>query len=215
MVFGVNDGLVSTLAFVSGASAAFSDPRIILLAALTEVVAGAISMGFGAFVAARSRADLERRERAAEAKHLHERPEEEVAELVDFLCQSGMEKKEAAAIAARLAAHEPLFLSLMVGLELGIRPEPESPLRAGATMGGAFVVGALPALLSFAVVDRPLVALALAIVSSSLLLVAVGVWRSAVGLVHAGRTVAEMVGIGAAATATSYFLGSVASRMLP
>ncbi len=44
VVFGINDGLVSTLSFLAGVSGAVMDSRIILIAAFAEMFAGAASM---------------------------------------------------------------------------------------------------------------------------------------------------------------------------
>ena len=48
---GLNDGLVEILGAVSGFFGAFNNPATVLMAASTTAVAGALSMGAGAFLA--------------------------------------------------------------------------------------------------------------------------------------------------------------------
>lgn len=214
IILGANDGLVSTLAFVAGAAASFPDPDFIALATLMEIIAGAISMGFGAYLGARSRYELERRELAVERGHLRDRSEEERGELERFLGKHELSETEVSELSRLLRRDENLFLSLMGALELGVQIEPEPPTRAGLSMSAAFVIGALPAAIPFFIVDDPLVALAFGAGASLLFLVGVGLWRSHIGETRKRRTVTEMVVLGVIATAAGYGLGHAAAWFL-
>jgi predicted membrane protein (TIGR00267 family) len=55
---GLNDGLVEILGAVSGFFGAFSNPATVLMAASTTAVAGALSMGAGAFLALNSEREV-------------------------------------------------------------------------------------------------------------------------------------------------------------
>lgn len=57
-VFGANDGLVSNLSLVVGMSASGVSNRIVLLAGLAGLLAGALSMGAGEYVSVRSQREL-------------------------------------------------------------------------------------------------------------------------------------------------------------
>lgn len=59
---GLNDGLVEILGAVSGFFGAFGNPVTVLIAATTTAVAGSISMGAGAYVAASSQAEVKQTE---------------------------------------------------------------------------------------------------------------------------------------------------------
>lgn len=214
IVLGANDGLVSTLAFVAGAAASFPVPEIIALATLMEIVAGAISMGFGAYLGARSRAELERRELAVERRHLDERGEEERGELERFLEKHDLEQAEVTELSRLIRRDKNLFLSVMGALELGVQIEPEPPVRAGLAMAAAFVVGALPAAVPFFIAEEPMTALAFAAAASILFLAGVGLFRARIGETRRRRTVTEMVLLGAVATAAGYGLGHAAAWLL-
>ncbi|WP_423919806.1 VIT1/CCC1 transporter family protein [Frigoribacterium sp. 2-23] len=57
-VFGANDGLVSNLALVLGISASGAANSVVLLAGLSGLLAGALSMGAGEYVSVRSQREL-------------------------------------------------------------------------------------------------------------------------------------------------------------
>ncbi len=69
ILFGFNDGLVEILGAVSGFFAAFEAASSVLLAGLTVAVAGAVSMGAGAFAATSSESEVKKIE-AGKAKFL-------------------------------------------------------------------------------------------------------------------------------------------------
>jgi VIT1/CCC1 family predicted Fe2+/Mn2+ transporter len=60
---GLNDGLVEILGAVSGFFAAFGDAATVLIAGTTVAVAGALSMGAGAYVASNSESEVRATER--------------------------------------------------------------------------------------------------------------------------------------------------------
>lgn len=57
-IFGANDGLVSNLALVLGIGAAGASTKMVLLAGLAGLLAGALSMGAGEYVSVRSQREL-------------------------------------------------------------------------------------------------------------------------------------------------------------
>src|SRR6478672_9147680 len=80
-VFGTSDGLVTVLAFVAGVSASLAERKLILLAGISEMFAGALSMGLGALLGTRAEHDLYERERAREEREVKEVPHLERDEL--------------------------------------------------------------------------------------------------------------------------------------
>jgi vacuolar iron transporter family protein len=90
VVIGMADGLTVPFALAAGLSAAVSSTKIIATAGMAEIVAGAIAMGLGGYLAARTDqehyASEERRE-LAEVRDLRER---EVAEVEGIFRQYGL-----------------------------------------------------------------------------------------------------------------------------
>ncbi|MBI5378671.1 MAG: VIT1/CCC1 transporter family protein, partial [Nitrospirae bacterium] len=54
----MNDGLVSTIGFVAGVTAAVMQTRVVLLTGLAEVVAGALSMAIGAYLSTKAQREF-------------------------------------------------------------------------------------------------------------------------------------------------------------
>ena len=84
---GLNDGLVEILGAVSGFFGAFGDAMTVLMAAATTAVAGAISMGAGAFAALNSEQEIRRTETG---KRLFLSETSEQAEMAEQPFQSAM-----------------------------------------------------------------------------------------------------------------------------
>src|SRR5438046_8632837 len=78
IVFGLNDGLVTTLVFIMAVSEVA--PGRLLLVVLGEVLAGGISMALGGFLAARTTKQILEQRIATERYEVEHEPEEERAE---------------------------------------------------------------------------------------------------------------------------------------
>jgi VIT1/CCC1 family predicted Fe2+/Mn2+ transporter len=145
VIFGVSDGLVSNLALVMGiAGASQGEDRVILLAGIAGLLAGAFSMGAGEYISMQSQRELFERQIALERAELEAMPEEEQAELATVYRSKGFTREEADTIAARMIADPQHALDTLVREELGLDPD-ELGSAWGAASGSfvAFGVGAL------------------------------------------------------------------------
>ena len=157
VVFGAQDGLLSTVALVTAVAAAVSgdSTTFVLVAGLAAALAGMISMATGTFLGARAQLDLQRSEIAKEAKELEEHPAEELAELVSLYQREGMSLREARDLAEHIAEDKDLWLRTLVEKELGISMEATSnPLKDALAMGCAFIVAAMVPILPYFFLDR-------------------------------------------------------------
>jgi VIT1/CCC1 family predicted Fe2+/Mn2+ transporter/rubrerythrin len=159
IIFGVSDGLVSNLALVMGvAGAASSEPRFILLAGISGLLAGAFSMAAGEYISMQSQRELFERQIALERAEMEAMPEEELAELTAIYRSKGFEEHEARAIAERLAADPETALKTLVREELGLDPD-ELGSPWGAAIGSfvAFCIGAAIPVIPYLLGGGPLV----------------------------------------------------------
>src|SRR6476660_940397 len=90
IVIGMSDGLTVPFALAAGLSGAVASSSIIVTAGLAEVAAGAIAMGLGGYLAARTDAEHYHSERAREERETEEMPEKEAAEVADILRAYGV-----------------------------------------------------------------------------------------------------------------------------
>ena len=85
------------LAFVAGVSASLSSRRLVLMAGLAEMFAGAVSMGLGAFLGTRAEKDWYERERKREEMEVAKIPHLEREELRDIYRKKGLEGRRSSA----------------------------------------------------------------------------------------------------------------------
>ena len=58
VVFGMNDGLVSTVGFIAGVTGALGESRLVFLSGMAAITAGAVSMFIGAYMASKSQKEF-------------------------------------------------------------------------------------------------------------------------------------------------------------
>ena len=214
VVFGAQDGLVSTFAVVAGLAAAGVGPVVVLLGGLVSAVAGVLSMSIGTFLAARAQRQLYEYELERERREIRDHPGEEMAELIAALVGRGMGRGDASEVVRRIARHPDLMLSTLSIFELGLVPQRlGTPVRDAFVMAVAFGSAAVIPLLPF-LTGRVLPALALSGALTLLALFAVGIVKSRVGGVSAVRSGLEVVVLAAGSAALSFGLGRIASLAL-
>jgi rubrerythrin/VIT1/CCC1 family predicted Fe2+/Mn2+ transporter len=214
VVFGAQDGLVSTFAVVAGLAAAGVGHLVVLLGGLVSAVAGVLSMSIGTFLASRAQRQLHETELERERREIGEHPGEEVAELMAALAARGMARADAVEVARRVARHPELLLSTLAIFELGLAPQRlGSPVRDAFVMAGAFGGASLVPLLPF-LAGQVLPAFALSGALTLLALFGVGVVKARVAGVSAVRSGLEVAALAAASGTLSFGLGRLASLAL-
>ncbi len=214
VVFGAQDGLVSTFAVVAGLAAAGMGHLVVLLGGLVSAVAGVLSMSIGTFLAARAQGQLYASELERERREIRDHPGEEVAELMAALIARGMSRADAVEVARRIARHPDLLLNTLAIFELGLAPQRlGSPVRDAFVMAVAFGAASLVPLLPF-LVGHLLPAFALSGVATLLALFGVGVAKARVAGVAPIRSGLEVAALAAASGLLSFGLGRLASLVL-
>lgn len=150
VVFGMQDGLLSTLSLVTGVRGADATRYTILIAGVAGALAGTISMALGAYVSAKSQRDIFDFELNKEREQLDRRPFVERMELAEIFIGEGLSQDAAVRAAHAIGESEYSLLKTMAEKELGIAMEPpSSPVQDALVMGGAFVVGAMVPILPY------------------------------------------------------------------
>jgi VIT1/CCC1 family predicted Fe2+/Mn2+ transporter/rubrerythrin len=151
VIFGISDGLVSNTSLVMGvAGAASGEPKFILLAGISGLLAGSFSMAAGEYISMQSQRELFERQIHLEREELKAMPEEEEAELAGIYRRKGFTAEEAKAISHRLFENPEHALDTLVREELGLDPdELGSPWRAAGGSLLAFAAGAVVPVMPF------------------------------------------------------------------
>ena len=143
VVFGAQDGLLSTVALVTSLAVAFENQTTVIVAGLAGALPGMISMATGALLGSRAERDVQRAEIEREARELDDNPAEELAELVILFQREGMTFQEARQVADEISQDRDLWLKTLVEKELGISTEETTePVKDALVMGLAFITGA-------------------------------------------------------------------------
>ncbi len=151
IVFGLNDGLVTTLVFIMAVSGLA--PNHLVMVVLSEVCAGGISMALGGYLSARTAQEVLEKRIATEKYEIKNEPDEERAELRLIYQNKGFSGPLLQRVVNHLTSNDELWLRAMIHDELGVvENEHVNPWVQGLQVGISFVIGglipAVPILLS-------------------------------------------------------------------
>ncbi|KAI3882437.1 hypothetical protein MKW92_028959 [Papaver armeniacum] len=150
VIIGVSDGLTVPFALAAGLSGANVGSSIIVTAGLAEVAAGAISMGLGGYLAAKSEEDHYHRELKREQEEIINVPDTEAAEIEEILAEYGLQPHEYAPLVNALRKKPQAWLDFMMKFELGLeKPDPRRALQSAFTIAFAYILGGLVPLLPY------------------------------------------------------------------
>ena len=148
VVFGLEDGMVSTMGAITGIAAGTHNHFTVVLSGLVIIAVESISMSVGSYLSSKSEKEIDERKLHEERIELKEMPEEEEQELVGMYVKDGWSKALAVPMAAEARKNKSLFLQEMAYRELKIIPDRmEQPLRNGVAMGLSYIIGGSIALL--------------------------------------------------------------------
>jgi VIT1/CCC1 family predicted Fe2+/Mn2+ transporter len=176
IVFGVQDGVLTTAGVLRGLSGAVSDHTQVVLAALASTAAGALSMGAGAYLGSRAETEVMRGElkqvRAAAAA----KPYVLQQGLLEQLAEEGLGREAAYRVVKLLSSSPEALLTTATVKMFGLGGKVLGGNAAidGVLMGIAFAVGAVVPLLPYILFTAPYVGLAAALAATALTLFGVG-----------------------------------------
>jgi VIT1/CCC1 family predicted Fe2+/Mn2+ transporter len=177
-IYGANDGLAAVFGIVAGVSGATgATEKAVLTAGLSGAIASALSMGVGAWLAARSTAEIAQAHIAQERGELQEHPAEEREELSLFYQLKGLSKEEADDLVDKLARNPDTMLKSLMAEEFGGVDEGGDPWTAGLAGLISTGIGAIIPVIPFFFVGGT-TALVIAFVVSLLAHFAVGAAKS-------------------------------------
>ncbi|MFD0687104.1 VIT1/CCC1 transporter family protein [Actinomadura fibrosa] len=143
-VFGAMDGLVSNFALIAGIAGGQASQKVILLAGLAGLAAGAFSMAAGEYISVASQSELARAEIEVERLELIRHPVAEQRELAQVFEARGVDAETAAEVARQLSRDPDEALEVHAREELGVSPaDLPSPVVAAGSSFLSFSVGAL------------------------------------------------------------------------
>jgi VIT1/CCC1 family predicted Fe2+/Mn2+ transporter len=155
VVIGMSDGLTVPFALAAGLSGAVENAGIIVTAGVAEIAAGAIAMGLGGYLAAKTDAEHYLHERAREERETREVPEIEAAEVAQVFRDYGLDAETIDRAVAAIRSDRTKWVDFMMKFELGL--DPPNPNRAGAsalTIALSYIAGGLVPLAPYLVLPH-------------------------------------------------------------
>lgn len=150
VVIGMADGLTVPFALAAGLSGAVASGHIIVTAGMAEIAAGAIAMGLGGFLAARTDRQHYQSEYRRELRETEETPDEERQEVAAIFRDQGLDEAQIRTIVGAITRDRARWVNFMMRFELGlIEPEARRAPVSALTIGASYALGGLIPLLPY------------------------------------------------------------------
>jgi len=142
VVFGLEDGMVSTLGALTGIAIGTGSYFVVILSGFVVIIVESISMGVGSYLSTKSVKEIGERKLKEEKIELKEWPEAEKRELVEMYIKDGWPTDLARKMALVASKNKLLFLQEMAYRELQIHPKKlGKPLQGGICMFFSYIIG--------------------------------------------------------------------------
>jgi len=214
IVYGGNDGIVTTFAVVAGFAGAGAEGAAtvggvaVLLFGLANLFADGAAMGLGEFLSARSEHDLYKEVRKKEAYEIKHNPEMERLEAIEIMMDRGYSKTDATTVVKIMEKYPNHYADFMMAYEIQMSdPEGESPALNGLATFFAFIIfGAIP-LIPYFLLEPTQTTFILSVIATFTALTLLGILRFWVVRNSLIRSVGETVLVGGVCAAVAYSVG--------
>ena len=210
VVIGMSDGLTVPFALAAGLSGAVASTGIVVVAGLAEIAAGAIAMGLGGYLAAKTDLEHYRTEREREYRETREMPEAEEQEVAAVFRQYGLEEGQIAPVVKALRSNPDRWVDFMMRHELGLEePDPQRAPRSALTIGLSYVVGGLIPLAPYMVAQGMRRAFWLSVVFTLTALFAFGAYKGTLTGIRPLRGASQTVVTGGLAAGAAFLIAKM------
>jgi len=207
VVIGMADGLTVPFALAAGLAAAVSSTKVIVTAGLAEIVAGAIAMGLGGYLAARTDAEHYGSERARENWEIDNLRDREVEEVEGIFRGYGLAGDALTAVVQAVTANRQRWVDFMMRFELGLEPpDPKrAPISAG-TIAASYLVGGLIPLAPYILMSSISEAFAYSVGFTGSALIVFGAIKGHFTGINKAKSAGQTLLVGGLAAAAAYVL---------
>ena len=201
-VLGMNDGLVEILGAVTGLSAAWpGNPLMVAVSGLIVGVAGALSMGIGAFISVRSQRQVNEASKRRLDILFSVAPERATAEFERRLEDAGLPETVTREVAEKIGADGKTLSRLFVS------EDDENEWRSAFFTGFAYLFGVAFPVLPYFIADNSFTALWGSILFAGIALASVGGAIALISGISVRGKITEMVLSGFSAAGLAYLFG--------
>ena len=209
VVFGVQDGILTTLGIVTGVGVAEGARSTVLITGMLALLAGALSMGVGEYLGGKAEREVVQSTIDMEKAEMEANPQDEFTEQVAYYKLKGFSADEAHMIVSRLAQNPEIYLYEMMRDEFGIDPRvaDETSLRPAISMGLSYAAGSLIPILPYIFTGSHVIAAFGGLVLAVLGLFGIGFYAGTVAKRNPYLKGLELLAFGTAVFAVSYAAG--------
>jgi VIT1/CCC1 family predicted Fe2+/Mn2+ transporter len=212
-VFGIQDGLISTVGLLAGMQAAGSNRFTILMAGTAAVLSGAFSMSAGAYLSSKAEKEIFDHELEKEAGFIEREPYLAQEGLLQALAREGLTREAAYRIVTLLHQQKSVFVATFQEKVLGLgSADVNNPVKGALVMALSFIVGGVIPLAPFLALDLD-VALLLGAALTGAALFGVGVFKGLLAGQSLMRSGLEFFAIALVATGIGYGIGVLIERI--
>jgi len=214
-VLGMSDGLVEVLSVSAGLAGVYGEPLSVALGGTIVGVAGALSMGIGAFSSVRAQRQV--RLGAVERIRLASKYVAHVltSRVMDYMVRRGFTNTASKTIAEEASRNRDILSRIVIEEEYGIREEVlEDPIKAGLYTGIFYMIGAVTPLLPYYLLLPVTTAVILSLTLSAVLFVVVGFIVAISANISIKKKVLELLLEGLGAAGVTFLIGRLASLLL-
>ncbi len=212
-IFGIQDGLISSVGLLAGMQAAGSSRFVVLMAGTASVLSGAFSMAAGTYLSSKAEKEIFNHELEQEARFVEKEPYLAQEELLQALHGEGLSREGSYRIVKLLHQDKSAFVATFQEKVLGLgSADVNNPGRAALVMALSFILGGLIPLTPFFVLS-PQVALALSVTLAGVVLFGVGIFKGHLAGQHLGRSGLEFLAIALAASGIGYGIGLILEQI--
>ncbi|MCL5969995.1 MAG: VIT1/CCC1 transporter family protein [Patescibacteria group bacterium] len=214
LVYGANDGVITTFSVIAGAVGASLSPSIVIILGFANVLADGISMGASNFLGNKSEQEYAKTQKEKEMWEIENLPEIEVEEIREIYRKKGFKGEELEKVVKTITSNKKVWLETMMRDELNIFvDEKDNPVKHSLATFAAFVIAGILPLLPFIIPSFPFRTESSTIIGA-ITLFTVGALRSLVMAVSWLRGGLEMLLIGSAAATVAFFVGNFLEKLV-
>jgi predicted membrane protein (TIGR00267 family) len=213
VIFGAEDGMVSTLGAITGIAAGTANSKIVILSGLVIIAVESISMGIGSYLSNKSVIDLSKRKLYEEKLEIEHFPQTEKKELLNIYLKNGWPKKLASQMVLAASKNKKLMLEEMAYRELLLPPKMQDNSMTGALfMFSFYIIGGTIPLLSYVFLNLPQ-AIYFSIGSTLFSLFILGVFSTQFTKVIWWKAGLQMFALASIAAAVGFVVGNVVEKI--
>lgn len=214
LVFGMEDGMVSTMGAITGIATATGSHFTVVVSGVVIIAVESISMAVGSYLSNKSEQAIHDRLIDEEREEIRKYPKEEEREMIDLFVKDGWPKELATTMAKEASKNHELMLREMSYRELNIVPgAADSPLKKAWIMGISYVAGGLIPVVPYLVIDNVYQALTLSIPITLVGLFVLGIFTTKFSKRTWWKAGLEMLVLASAAALIGYGVGQLVDAL--